>query len=53
MCQGRRNNAPCEASAGDPALGRAVLPQHPAGAALRDAEPATDMVDAPEAARGG
>ncbi len=39
-------------SARDAALGRAVLPQHPAGPALRDPEPVADMVDALEAARG-
>ena len=39
-------------AARDTALGRALLSQHPAGAALRDPEPATDMVDALAAARG-
>jgi hypothetical protein len=29
-----------------------VLPQHPAGPALRDPEPVTDMIDALAAARG-
>ena len=39
-------------AARDTALGRAVLPQHPAGATLRDPEPAADMVDAVATARG-
>ena len=40
------------AAARDAALGRAVLPQHPAGAAFRDPEPAADMIDALAPARG-
>ena len=36
----------------DTALGRAVLPEHPAGPTLRDPEPVTDMIDVLEAARG-
>ena len=37
----------------DTALGRTVLPQHPAGPSFRDpAEPVTDMVDAVATARG-
>ncbi len=36
----------------DTALGRAVRPSHPTGAALRDPEPATDMVDALVTTRG-
>ena len=39
-------------AARDTALGRAVLPQHPAGPPFRDPEPATGMVDALAAARG-
>ena len=40
------------AAARDAALGRAMLPQHPAGAAFRDPEPVADMIDALAAARG-
>ncbi len=40
------------AAARDAALGRAVLPQHPASAAFRDPEPVTDMIDALAPARG-
>ena len=36
----------------DAALGRAMLPQHPASPALRDPEPVADMIDALTAARG-
>ena len=36
----------------DAALGRAMLPQHPASAAFRDPEPVADMIDALAAARG-
>ena len=36
----------------DAALGRAVLPQHPAGPALRDPETVADMIDALAPARG-
>jgi len=39
-------------AARDAALGRAVLPQHPASAAFRDPEPAADMIDAHPPARG-
>ena len=39
-------------TARDAALGRAVLPQHLAGAAFRDPEPGADMIDALAAARG-
>ena len=38
------------AAAPDAALGRAMLPQHPASAAFRDPEPVADMVDALAAA---
>ena len=38
-------------AARDTALGRAVLPQHPAGPPFRDPEPVTDMVDALAAPR--
>ena len=34
------------------ALGRAMLPQHPASPALRDPEPVADVIDALTAARG-
>ena len=40
------------AAARDAALGRAMLPQHPASAAFRDPEPVADMIDALAAARG-
>ena len=36
----------------DAALGRAMLPQHPASAAFRDPEPVADMIDALAPARG-
>ena len=36
----------------DAALGRAMLPQHPAGAAFRDPEPVADMINALAPARG-
>ena len=39
-------------AARDAALGRAMLPQHPASPALRDPEPVADMIDALAAARG-
>ena len=40
------------AAARDAALGRAMLPQHPASAAFRDPETVADMIDALAAARG-
>ena len=40
------------APARDAALGRAMLPQHPASAAFRDPEPVADMIDALAPARG-
>ena len=39
-------------AARDAALGRAVLPEHPAGPTLRDPEPVTDMIDTLATARG-
>ena len=39
-------------AARDTALGRAMLPQHPASAAFRDPEPVADMIDALAATRG-
>ena len=39
-------------AARDAALGRAMLPQHPASAALRDPEPVADVIDALTATRG-
>ena len=41
-----------DAAARGAALGRAVLPQHPASAALRDPESVTDMIDALAPTRG-